>query len=287
MGKKKKTVKMSVKKILHNRKAKAGLGVGSIGVGFNLLNLGLSMTGVINAPIGWTLTGVGTFGMIVGIFLFLSGKSSVYRESLINEKGAEIQKIPDTLTAMFQRIREIRAEQAKKSMDIQTAKRIQLKMEDINPNPWWVKKMTHYLLKANEPKVFEKWVGVMHLIFVGNAYAHKYENHICNMGGVLETEGYGLREVMANDKEYKSLSEKLERQYAGIPDKICKPILRYENYLYGFSSVILWDDYRKAHLRSPLPNAVEAKITRYSHLEKEVMSKLEGDISKAIDRYMR
>ena len=287
MGKKIKAAKMPIRKILQNRTARAGFAFGCFSTCLSILAVGLSMTGYINHTLGWVLTGIGLVGMAVSSIVFLSSRNSIYKALLIKEKGVDLRQIPDTLTAMFQRIREIRAEQAKRNMDTQTAKRIQANMEDISPLPWWVKRITHYLQKINEPKLFEKWVANSYRKFVGTAYNKRCESHICNIGGVLETEGFGLRQVMAGDREYKPLSEKLERQYAGIPENIRKPILRYENYLYGFSSTILWDDYRKAHLGRLLPSAVEAKITRYSQLEKEVMSKLEEDVSKAISKYMR
>lgn len=278
--------KLSFKAILQNRTAKSSFASGIFSVCFTLVWGGLAMTGYINPTLGWILTGVGLVGIVASSILFLSGKNRVYKDLLIKEKGADLRQIPDTLTAMFQRIREIRAKQAKRDMDIQTAKRIQAKMEEITPFPWWVKRVTHYLLEANQPKLVEKWVNTFHMRCIGSAYSKRYENFICNMGGVLETEGFGLRQVMGNDKEYTPLNKNLEMQCAGIPERIRKPILRYESYLYGFSSVILWDELRKAHLGRQLPSIIEAKITRYPQLEKEVMVKLEDNVLKAISKYM-
>ncbi len=278
--------KLSFRAILRNRKAKSGFASGIFSTCFSILWGGLAMTGYINPTLGWILVGVGLVGVVVSSIIFLSGRQSVYKELLIKEKGVDLRQIPDTLTAMFQKVRDIRAKQAIKGVDIQIAKRIQAKMEEITPFPWWVKKVTHYLLETNQPKIFEKWVNTFHMRYIGSAYDRRYENYICNIGGVLETEGFGLRQAMDNDREYKSLNKKLEMQCTGIPERILKPILRYENYLYGFSSVILWDDLRKTHLGRQLPSRVEVKITRYSQLEKEVMGKLEEDVTKAISKYM-
>jgi hypothetical protein len=103
---------------------------------------------------------------------------------------------------------------------------------------------------------------------------------------VLETEGYGLRNILDSDHIYKPLSNKLLNQCSGLPNEIKKPVMRYERYLYGFSSVILFDELRVASLGRSLPNTIEAKLTRYSDLEKEVLGTLEERVTREINKFM-
>jgi hypothetical protein len=116
------------------------------------------MTGVVNAPLGWALAGIGISGMVVGALLFILGRSSVYRELLINEKGSEIKQIPETLTLMHQRIRQLRAELANTDIGREKAARLQKKMNKLFPLSESQMNRVHEWQKSDNPKRVKSFI---------------------------------------------------------------------------------------------------------------------------------
>ena len=282
-------VKIPIKRILRNRKAGSGMGAAIFSFCFGLLDLGLSMTGIVNSLLGWILAGIAVLGMLIGAFLFMSGRSSVYRELLINEKGAEIKQIPETLTLMHQRIRQLRDELANTDIGREKAARLQKKMNKFFPLSESQMNRVHEWQKSDNPKrirSFIWFVETYNRLFIGSVYGSRYVNFMCDIGGMLETEDVGLRPILKTDVEYKQLKDKLEMQYAGVPRNISKPIFKYQRYLYGFSSTILWDNYRIKYLGRQLPTVVETRIVQFEQIEDTIMDRLKEDVIRAINKYL-
>lgn len=278
--------KLSFKTILRNRTAKSGFASGVFSTCFSLLWGGLAMTGYINPSLGWVLACVGLVGMLVSTFIFLSGKNNVYRELLVKEKGLELKEIPTTLTSMHQRIRQLRAELTKKDINRDKVARLQEKMHKTIPVSQWVIKRIQGMQKSGNEAGFIRAVEILHRL-TGSVYSSTYEAQICDVGGMLETEDVGLKPILSTDPEYTQLKDELEMQYAGTPRSISKRILKYEHYLYGISSVILWNNYRTKYLGKQLPTVVEARVVQFEgHSEDEIMNKLKEDVASAISKYM-
>lgn len=279
----------SFRQVLRNRKARCGLAAFVIGCSLELLSLGLAVAGVVNVPLGWTLAGMGILGILVGIFLFISGRGNIYRDMLISEKGSEIKRISETLTLMHQRIKQLRAELAKQDIGREKAARLQEKMHKVSPFPPIMREAVHILQESGHEKLFIWLVERLHKRYVGSAYGSKYENFICNIGGTLETEGVGLKPVLSTDSEYKQLKDKLVMQYAGTPRRtgISERVLKYGRYLYGISSTILWNNYRISYLGQQLPVRVEARVAQFDpHAEDTIMNKFKEDVINAINKYI-
>jgi hypothetical protein len=229
------------------------------------------------------------FCVVVVMKVYRQGKKPHEREPQINAgEASQLEQIPNTLTLMHHRIRELREEVAKRDIGRERARRLQEKMNKTIPISDGTRKRIQGWQRAGQTARFVKGVELVNKWAVGDVYGSGYESQICDMGGILETEDAGLKSVLSSDAEYVSLKNRLEMQYAGVPKSIAKPILKYERYLYGLSSVFVWDAYRIRHLGKQLPTVVEAKITQYHpQAEDEILSKLKEDVANAIKAYVR
>ena len=204
---------------------------------------------------------------------------------LSRQKISELKRIPDTLTLMHQRIKQIREDQAKVDIGFTKAKRVQEQMwYALYPIPKKMLDKIHEWQRTDYSR-FIRYMEIYSSVFIGSPYKDRWVNFSCDIGGVLEAENIGLQPVLKMDIEYKPLKDVLDFQCAGVPQGIVKLTVRYERYLYGISSGILWNSYRTKYLGKLLPIAVEAKVPQFERsAEDEIINRVKDDVVKAIKK---
>ena len=206
----------------------------------------------------------------------------------LKKQQTGIERVPETLTFMYQRIKELRGKLAEKDIGREKALRLQQKMYKTIPVPDFFKRKIQQFQRSGDTNRFIWLNEKTHKFFVGSEYGTEYETMICDMGGMLETEDVGLESLLRSNGKYKRLKGELELQYSGAPQYVITPILKYERYLYGMSSVFLWNRYRLHYLGRQLPTEVEAKVSQFNlHKEDEMMNRLKEDVVKSIDKYLK
>jgi hypothetical protein len=217
----------------------------------------------------------------------VSSNSSIHTDTNTPEKidedsARQFKKIPEILNLMHGRIKELRAMRAMKHIDNTTVLRIQAKIRKISPIPNKTYEKAQEYLKSGKEKKFEIYFSINSRLYIGSEYGKKYEQYINDIGGILETENYGLQKILSNDTEYKGLKKQLEARQLGISEKVSTSVRRYERYLYGISSVILFDELRIKSGNGHLPDAVEARMTQYSQKEDAILQTILGNVTKGM-----
>jgi len=236
----------------------------------------------------------GVVYLIVGLGLtyaiFRTYLDYINKKRLLDNTGIieQIRQIPETLSKMNIRLRQLKHKQSKRVVK-------QKVMDNIRKCILLILRITEKDIMALQR--LQKNKEVSELVKLTRRLEKRmkmrgcdskgYEEYIIHVGAALDNEGIGLKEYIENDKEYTELESILAVQSALLSKKVGNHILRYKRYSYGINSINLMNDYRVRLLGRALPLAGELVVNTYNvHGEATIMNNRRDEVSKAINKYL-
>jgi len=248
------------------------------------MEAGIEMSPYQNMPLAIGLWSVAGIWAIVATILWRKsnkdGLSTLSEDEIIN-----IKQIPETLTRMHIRLKQLRYKEARKPVEKEIVEEIRknmflrlgITMEDIE-------KLISIQEAGNQSEYMNFIFQLSKKIKIKDFDSKHYEELLIYSAAILDNEGIGLQDAITSEKKYIKLVDTLEIQSSNISKSVGDAIIRYKHYSYGINSINLLNDYRIEHYGKNMPSAAEVVTTMFgTHGEEIIMKKRREEVSDAVN----